>query len=510
MKKKFLMAAMTATIALGCTITSFAAEPVYFNDFESGAGDATIVGSGAIETVKDENFGKVFHNNVTGDTTVRSNYLVLPEDVLSHSAESKQLTIQFWVNKGTAENYFYSPIFSAYAQKNEQNIWPMFILQSRLVAQANCAGWTNYEAADCKLGLNEDGALIEDTSWLDDEEWHLYTAVLDDTSLKIYIDGEAVKYWESDGTDGHNQGGLFSNGVDLKYVCLGGNQAWDWADADAAYMFDDVAIYNVALSDSEIQAVIDEKTSDKNPGEDETTTDKVNSPDTDNPDVDPTDPTKPSTGEDETTTDKVNSPDTDNPDVDSNNFDVTDADAEKVNKEAVVAGLPENVTLRVASIEKSSTDYNAIVEFVNKELKGKKVAAADLSLVKNGVAYAEQPSGKVKVTLSLFENIKDAKWIQVYRYDNAAKKFVEVDKVVEVKDGKFTFETDHFTPYLFASVNGPEEEPTTTAQPTTTGKTVTDTNKKPNTGDSAPIVVFAGMAAAGLAVFAVSKKRKNA
>ncbi len=256
-------------------------------------------------------------------------------------------------------------------------------------------------------------------------------------------------------------------------------------------------------------------------GEDETT-DKVDSPDTNNPDVEPTTPSNPSEDSSnpsvEPTTPSNPSEDSSNPSVEqpttsdsvTSDFDVTDADAEKVNKEAVVTGLPENVTLRVASIEKSSTDYNAIAEFVNKELKGKKVAAADLSLVKNGVAYAEQPNGKVKVTLPLFENIKDAKWIQVYRYDNAAKKFVEVDKVVEVKDGKFTFETDHFTPYLFASVNGPEEEPTTTAQPTTTGKTVTDTSNKPKTGDSAPIAVFAGMAAAGLAVFAVSKKRKNA
>ena len=216
----------------------------------------------------------------------------------------------------------------------------------------------------------------------------------------------------------------------------------------------------------------------------------------------PEDPSEPSTDEQETTTGEVNSPDTD--------FDITSEDAEKIEKEAIVTGLPENVTLRVASIAKNSTNYQAIVKFVGEKLKNKKVAAADLSLEKGGVAYAEQPNGKVKVTLSLFENIKDAKWIQVYRYDNATKTFVEVDKVVEVKDGKFTFETDHFTPYLFASVNGPEEESTTTAQPTTTGKTVTDTSNKPKTGDSAPIVVFAGMAAAGLAVFAVSKKRKNA
>ena len=303
---------------------------------------------------------------------------------------------------------------------------------------------------------------------------------------------------------------MFSNGADLKYVCLGGNQAWDWLDADAAYMFDDVAIYNVALSDADIQAVIDEKTAEEDPtepstDEKETTTNKVDSPDTDNPDVEPTTPANPS---EDSSNPSVEQPTTS--DSETSDFAVTDADAEKVNKEAVATGLPENVTLRVASIGKSSTDYNAIAEFVNKELKGKKTAAADLSLVKDGVAYAEQPSGKVKVTLSLFENIKDAKWIQVYRYDNTAKKFVTVDKVVEVKDGKCTFETDHFTPYLFASVDAPQEEPTTTAQPTTTGKTVIDTNKKPNTGDSAPILVFAGMAAAGLAVFAVSKKRNNA
>lgn len=236
------------------------------------------------------------------------------------------------------------------------------------------------------------------------------------------------------------------------------------------------------------------------PSTDETTTDKV-----DNPDIEPTTPANPSEDssnpsvEQPTTSDSVTS-----------DFDVTNADAEKVNKEAAVTGLPENVTLRVASIEKSSTDYNVIAEFVNKELKGKKVAAADLSLVKDNVAYAEQPSGKVKVTLSVFENIKDAKWIQVYRYDNTAKKFVEVDKAVEVKDGKFTFETDHFTPYLFASADAPKEEPTTTVQSTTTGKTVTDTGSKPKTGGSAPIAVFAGLAAAGLAVFAVNKKRKNA
>ena len=42
--------------------------------------------------------------------------------------------------------------------------------------------------------------------------------------------------------------------ADLKYISLGGNQAWTWADPDPGIMFDDIAIYNKALTIDEIQA----------------------------------------------------------------------------------------------------------------------------------------------------------------------------------------------------------------------------------------------------------------
>ncbi len=525
MKKKFFAVALATTmVASSLTIvsaeeTNRTVEPIYMYDFEDGtAGTATIKGSGKVEDSNDPHFGKVFNNNVGGEAQLRTDYLALPEDTIGKvvDAGNKEFSLSMWI-KGTDLNYWGALFCAKNAETPATEWWPHLNLACNTKGSINCAGWI-------EVGTNSD----ENQAIVSDGKWHHMAYVVTADDANIYLDGKVIQSATAikvEGDEARLTEGIFTDYAknNLTTVSIGGNSIANWNDNDVLAYFDDIAIYATALTNDDVNAIIKNKMTDETkPSEDETTTDKVDSPDTNNPDVEPTTPANPSEDSSkpsvEPTTPANPSEDPSNPSVEqpttsdsvTSDFDVTDADAEKVNKEAVVTGLPENVTLRVASIEKSSTDYNAIAEFVNKELKGKKVAAADLSLVKNGVAYAEQPNGKVKVTLPLFENIKDAKWIQVYRYDNAAKKFVEVDKVVEVKDGKFTFETDHFTPYLFASVNGPEEEPTTTAQPTTTGKTVTDTSNKPKTGDSAPIAVFAGMAAAGLAVFAVSKKRKNA
>ncbi len=262
MKKKLFAVALATVMVVSSAVSVMATpKPVYFNDFEKGAGTATIVGNGEIVTDTNAFYGKVFHN-AKGGQEQRKNYLLLPEDVLAKSADSKELTISFWVNVGTAKDFFYSPIFSAYAAApvDNANGMPMMVLQSRLLAQVNCAGWTDFTKDDYKLTLNETGNIPEDTTWLDDAEWHYYTAVFKENTLKIYLDGEVVREWAGDGTDGHTLAGLYSNGADLKYICLGGNQAWGWGDVDAAYMFDDVAIYNTALSQADIKANITAKT----------------------------------------------------------------------------------------------------------------------------------------------------------------------------------------------------------------------------------------------------------
>ena len=274
MKKRFLVVACAATMAMGCAMTANAADatsvpyPAYFFDFENGydstgtsEGTANVVGSGAIEsdTVDNATFGKVYHNDVAGTNKVRTNYLQLP-DIMDTviDAGNSEMTIGFWVNKADETDYFFTPIFSMYKKSTAgaKNDWPMFILQTRLLAQVNCSGYCDF--AD---GTNDKKANAVDTTWLDDGAWHYYTATITKTHIKVYVDGVVKNSWTVDNTDAKQLEGLFSNyaKTDLNYVCLGGNQAWDWGDADASFTYDDVAIYTTALTQEHIQSIIDTK-----------------------------------------------------------------------------------------------------------------------------------------------------------------------------------------------------------------------------------------------------------
>ncbi|HAH25772.1 MAG TPA: hypothetical protein DCL77_18780 [Prolixibacteraceae bacterium] len=255
MKKLYFLA-----FALFVSFVINAQTVIYSNNFESanGVGDATIVGTGKIETSNSGGFGHVFHNAVGGQA-IRSNYLLLPSNIFANlqNSGSKEFSIAFWVNKGTAIDNFWTPIFSAYgaAPIGGANTWPMMILQSRMVAQVNCAGWTDFIDADNTNALN-----VVSTSWLDDAAWHYYTATFTETSVKVYIDGVVQNSWTcTAGIDGKTVSGLFTNGADLKYICLGGNQAWGWGDVDPAYLFDDISIYSNALTVDQINAKIASK-----------------------------------------------------------------------------------------------------------------------------------------------------------------------------------------------------------------------------------------------------------
>ncbi len=228
---------------------------VYYNDFERENDGTTIYGSGSFVEFGG-NFGRVFQN-VGG--AQRSNYLILPEDVLSHSKETKEMSIGVWVNAanaGASADYMWAPLFSAYASgPATDNGTPMFICQYRGILQVNCNGWCDFTDAQNK---NQTNALYHDaTDWLADKGWHYYTVTLTETNAKVYFDGVLKNEWNVSGSgDGNVIGGLFSNGSDLKYICLGGNQAWNWGDNDPGFMFDDIAIYNKALTQAEIQSIV--------------------------------------------------------------------------------------------------------------------------------------------------------------------------------------------------------------------------------------------------------------
>ena len=235
--------------------------PAYFNDFTSTDG-LTIVGNGEFITDADPAFGKVFHNDPANASAKRTNYLRLPNDALSHSATSNEMTIGFWVNKKGENDFFFTPLFAAYGTApTTENTTPMFVCETRGLIQLNCSGY-------CDFGINSDpagstyndGTPYVNTAWLDDGAWHYYTVVLTATTAKVYIDGELKNGWTVDGTsDGQKISGLFSDGSSLTYVTLGGNQAWSWSDPDPAFAFDDFAVYNAALSAEQIAKIISDK-----------------------------------------------------------------------------------------------------------------------------------------------------------------------------------------------------------------------------------------------------------
>lgn len=233
--------------------------PAYLNTFEAGLQDTQIMGDGKLTTVSDAGFGTVFQNATGG---MRKNYLLLPENALSHSTTTNQMSISVWVNAskaGEPGTYMWSPLFSAYANPpGADNGMPMFVLQYRGIAQVNNNGWCDFTDAQNVEGKNT--VLHNDTDWLADGKWHLYTATFTETSAKIYFDGELINEWKVDGTsDGHVIKGLFTNGADLKHVCLGGNQAWNWGDPDPGFMFDDIAIYNFELKPEQISFIMENK-----------------------------------------------------------------------------------------------------------------------------------------------------------------------------------------------------------------------------------------------------------
>lgn len=243
-------------------------EPVYFNDFEGDNADCTIKGDGKFEDVGDV-WGKVFQN---GGGAQRTHYLLLPEDVLLHSGETKEMSIAFWINAknaGASDSYLWAPMFMAYgaAPANNTNTAPVLACQYRGVITVNTnpptnqgTNWTDLVDAQNVNGINKLYHGADD--WLADDDWHLYTAILTETSIKVYFDGELKNEWKISGnqeTGGENIGSLLTSESSLNYICLGGNQAWNWGDNDAAFMFDDVAIYNELLTEKQMAKIISNK-----------------------------------------------------------------------------------------------------------------------------------------------------------------------------------------------------------------------------------------------------------
>ncbi len=235
----------------------------YKQDFSSTVG-LTIVGNGSF--VDDDTFGRAYQN---GGGAVRSHYLLLPSEVLSHSKETQQMTIAFWVNASNAgafNVYTYAPFFTAYASApSGSNTMPMLALQSRGPIQLNNSGWCDFTGANHvngKVNIYNENAWEASNAeynfvrnWLSDGKWHYYAITFKAKEVIQYLDGEVTNQWSlNPKIEGQQVTGLFNNGDALKYICLGGNQAWDWGDNDAKFKFAKLLIQNNAMSADDIKA----------------------------------------------------------------------------------------------------------------------------------------------------------------------------------------------------------------------------------------------------------------
>lgn len=245
--------------------TETAGSYVYTNDFSSDSG-LSFVGVGSSSLTTDGIFGYAFQN--TASATPRTNYLRLPSDLLAHSMLSKQLTIGFWVKAkddkaGASSSYNWAPIFTAYADApSTENTVPMLACQYRGLLQVNCvAGFSDYTDGQNDNGVNSVyNDFTGNTDWLSDHEWHYYTVVFNGEIASVYFDGVLKNQWTANKTYNNGstdvtwatQKGLFYNGSVLKYICLGGNQAWGWADNDPGFTFARFRVQNSAMTASDI------------------------------------------------------------------------------------------------------------------------------------------------------------------------------------------------------------------------------------------------------------------
>lgn len=245
--------------------------PVYSQDFESattevgsagsnfGITGATLIGSGSIQT-GDALFGKYFLN--TKSNTNRANYLKIATNAFQTAsiATNKAITISFWV-KTNGQNYGWNSVFNAFTDEGFTATsqatdyidgYGAFIIRANTSSHAK---FTDYEYHNT---WDSSPTYSDNYTW-GTAGWHHIAYVLYDdnsnTHLNFYIDGTLntnVNLAQS-GT-----GTLWGNLSSLTNYVLGGCSGL-WFDGDVDFGFDEIAIYDQALTAGNICRVIAKK-----------------------------------------------------------------------------------------------------------------------------------------------------------------------------------------------------------------------------------------------------------
>ncbi len=217
-------------------------------DFDSVDGDAVSATSastkdsvatlkGDAKVVTDEERGQVLKlENEAGNKQV--NYLSLPSDVFSN-VDKAGYTVSMWVNIDSS-TWEHSALFEAdwLADGASTGTYPMTRIGANLIGRINANDYS-----DAVPGLS----YSELTN-----KWQLVTYTVAPNGIKVYLNGNEIVYDKKDISNCFSgQGAAIQN---ANHVMVGAGDIWTDEDVRNA-MFDDVRIYDTALTGSEIKDI---------------------------------------------------------------------------------------------------------------------------------------------------------------------------------------------------------------------------------------------------------------
>ncbi len=239
-------------MGLFLTYTINAQSPIYFENFENGIDDCTIYGCGEIVQDDNSDFNHVFETPQT--CTMEKSFLDLPKDIYNDLKNyytdnncAKQVTCGVWVKIKDDSELKNSSIILFSIYKNDASN-PYISLTSDFILNIN------YNNKSKEIDFGEASKYL---AYIKDGCWHYYTATFTTTNASIYLDGKLVKLITLPDEFRECVLDIINNGNANVAVGL-------TATAEPTLWIDEVAIYPVALSESEILALVKKKDTSTN------------------------------------------------------------------------------------------------------------------------------------------------------------------------------------------------------------------------------------------------------
>lgn len=237
-------------------------EPIYKYDFESAEGEsvantgskdgvATLVGTASV--INDDIRGNVLEI-INENEERKGNYLALPKETFNGITE-EGYTVSMWVNVDKNDNgYFeHSALFEASKTKEDgAPDYPITRISANLFGRINANGaWADATEISKSLKGNK---------------WEYVTYTVNADGIIVYVDGNEVGRQDKDISACFKDNFLAL----MTDVRIGSGNIWNDKDISNA-KFDNVALYNVALNDKQVEALYNEEVNvkdDENNNED--------------------------------------------------------------------------------------------------------------------------------------------------------------------------------------------------------------------------------------------------